>query len=460
MIREHQSQALENIKKSLATKQKRLLIQMIQGSGIHNTVLYSLDTLKNFSKKKKINLILGRREFLELFKERSKELNIDSSIINLTYDKDFINISSKAKYLKEFDFIILQSVQNGDGLVEKYLDKYKGNILVFTSDVSEVTLERYKRLNFTLSFKYTTEDIFNKISNLIEDPDLKNIHSYVDRINKILLENNSKKITPHLLQRIAIESNKIPKELIKISNNYKKEVGIVADKLSEQIEYSELEKIIYRRSQIEIFGKLLKDENFFSNQAKEIGKDESVWQKFFEKNDWILGYGMTGVFYSALDQKKLEQVVSGFDFNSSGKRIDALMKSKGVIENLCFIELKTHKTDLLEGNKQYRGECWQPSKELSGAIVQIQKTVYKAGQHMKEKIEIMDTTTGSPTGEIIFNYNPKAYLIIGTLKEFETKNGVNMPKYSSFELFRKNIKSPEIITFDELYERVKFLAFK
>ena len=35
------------------------------------------------------------------------------------------------------------------------------------------------------------------------------------------------------------------------------------------------------------------------------------------------------------------------------------------------------------------------------------------------------------------------------------ENGINEDKFSSFELFRRNMVNPEIITFDELYERTK-----
>ena len=42
--------------------------------------------------------------------------------------------------------------------------------------------------------------------------------------------------------------------------------------------------------------------------------------------------------------------------------------------------------------------------------------------------------------------------------EFLTENGINKDKLRSFELFRKNISSPEIITFDELYERARFIV--
>ena len=48
--------------------------------------------------------------------------------------------------------------------------------------------------------------------------------------------------------------------------------------------------------------------------------------------------------------------------------------------------------------------------------------------------------------------------MIGSMAEFSTENGVNKDKLRSFELLRKNIVSPEIITFDELYERARFIV--
>jgi hypothetical protein len=53
---------------------------------------------------------------------------------------------------------------------------------------------------------------------------------------------------------------------------------------------------------------------------------------------------------------------------------------------------------------------------------------------------------------------PKAFLVVGNLAEFVTANGVNEPKHRSFELLRRHTLSPEIITFDELYERARFIV--
>ena len=212
-----------------------------------------------------------------------------------------------------------------------------------------------------------------------------------------------------------------------------------------------------RKKQIEVFKKLLDDEEYFE-RIKGIKKctNESLWQLFFEKNQWIFGYGLGYIFLTGLNNKKLEQVVKGYDVASNGKRVDAILKTKGLISNLCFVEIKTHKTSLLEG-KSYRSGCYAPSKELSGAIAQVQTSVAEAVKTLTDKISMTDIA-GNPTGEEIFNYQPKAFIVIGSLNEFKTEFGINKEKMRSFELFRRNVLNPEIITYDELFERAKFIT--
>ncbi len=213
----------------------------------------------------------------------------------------------------------------------------------------------------------------------------------------------------------------------------------------------------YRKKQLEVFEKLLTDSSYFDElKCKKKCTNENLWQKFFEKNQWIFGYGLGYVFLSGLDDKKLEQVVQGYDINTHGKRVDALMKTRGLISNLCFVEIKTHVTKLLDDNA-YRAGCFAPSKELSGAIAQVQGSVAAAVKNLSGKIYMTDSS-GNPTGEEIYNYYPKSFLVIGSLSEFGTEYGINADKLRSFELFRRNIVSPEIITFDELFERARFIT--
>ena len=49
-------------------------------------------------------------------------------------------------------------------------------------------------------------------------------------------------------------------------------------------------------------------------------------------------------------------------------------------------------------------------------------------------------------------------MVIGSLDEFRVDNGINEQKFSSFELFRRNMVNPEVITFDELFERARFIV--
>lgn len=149
-------------------------------------------------------------------------------------------------------------------------------------------------------------------------------------------------------------------------------------------------------------------------------------------------------------------MVQGHSVASHGKRADALMKTRGLISSLCFVEIKVHTTKLLS-NKPYRAGCWAPSAELVGAVAQVQGTVQGAIAQIGNKY-IGKDELGSPTGEEAFNFQPRAFLVIGSLDEFRGDHGVNEDQYRSFELYRRNTAWPEIITFDELYERASYIV--
>ena len=232
---------------------------------------------------------------------------------------------------------------------------------------------------------------------------------------------------------------------------------LFAELLRSEVTTEDLVAVGFRKKQLSVYKNLLDDHSYLDN-LKNRGNcaNEALWQSYFEKNSWVFGYGLGYIFLCSLDDRKLEQVVQGHSVDTPGKRVDALMKTKGIISNLCFVEIKTHKTPLLE-TKSYRTGCWAPSKELVGAIAQVQGTVATAVENLTSKLNPRDSC-GDPTGEEIYNYQPKCYLVIGSMSEFMSKQGVNKDKLRSFELFRKNTSSPEVITFDELYERAKFIV--
>lgn len=213
----------------------------------------------------------------------------------------------------------------------------------------------------------------------------------------------------------------------------------------------------FRRRQLERFELLLNDSDYFEREKRDIGgSDEAVWQAFFEQNRWVFGYGLTYLHLSSFDDSKLEQIVVGYDLSGPGKRADAVMNTRGLINALCFVEIKTHTTELLK-SAPYRSGCWAPSAELSGGVAQVQGTVALAVRKMEEKLEVRDTR-GDPTGDVVFTHTPRSFLVVGTLGQFVTETGINGERYRSFELYRRNMNHPEIITFDELYQRAKLIV--
>lgn len=255
-------------------------------------------------------------------------------------------------------------------------------------------------------------------------------------------------------------------EWIEIDENTAKQLRLIfskeewVDLIQEIIDTENISKwdivgVWYKKDQLEIFRKLLDDSNFY-NDYKIINSptsDEWVWQHFFEKNKWIFWYWLNYVWLDNIWEWKLEQVVSGHDFNSSWKRIDWLLSTVSEIKKFVLVEIKKSNTDLIW--IQYRWESWTPSKDLYGGISQVQKSINKFKNIYFEKVSLKDKEW-NPI-ESIYNIQPKAFLIIWKLDEFRTEGWINEDKYSSFELYRTNVNWIEIITYDELYERARYI---
>lgn len=274
---------------------------------------------------------------------------------------------------------------------------------------------------------------------------------YLNHIQAMPLKNaGPMKITDEDLRRIVL-SNAQAQAILHENQE------LFAEVLRSAVTKEDVVAVGYRKRQLQVFQRLLEEPAYFEDvKVKKSCTGEAVWQRFFEKNPWIFGYGLSYLQLSGLDEKRLEQVVHGYTVSDHGKRVDALLRTRGVISSLCFVEIKTHETELLQ-KKTYRSGCWAPSYELSGGVAQVQGTVALASESIRTKLSLTDET-GSPTGEEAYNFMPKSFLVIGSLQEFVGDHGVNQERYRSFELFRRNVNSPEIITFDELYERARFIV--
>ncbi|RWA16593.1 Shedu anti-phage system protein SduA domain-containing protein [Mycolicibacterium brumae] len=60
------------------------------------------------------------------------------------------------------------------------------------------------------------------------------------------------------------------------------------------------------------------------------------------------------------------------------------------------------------------------------------------------------------TGEYTYVVRPRSFLIVGSLDQLRGPGGIQKEKYESFELYRRNLYEPEIVTFDELLARAEW----
>lgn len=233
---------------------------------------------------------------------------------------------------------------------------------------------------------------------------------------------------------------------------------VVREIVEHQVTSQDVVAVAYRRKQLEAFDKLLHDPDYFDKAvaAKFNGSEEALWQAFFEKNRWIFGYGLFYLSASGFTDEKLEQVVAGSTMATDGKRADGVLRTRGRVGAICLVEIKRHRTPLLK-KEPYRAGVWQPSSELTGAVSQTLLTV-DGMERQFQRLLVMTDKNGNPTGEEAVIARPRSVVVCGSLSEFATEHGISHDRFRSFELYRRHLVSPDVVTFDELHERAKLIV--
>ena len=174
------------------------------------------------------------------------------------------------------------------------------------------------------------------------------------------------------------------------------------------------------------------------------GTSEADWQNFFEDNKWVFGLGLR---YQILKVSQSQPHYGGEAVDGKGgQRGDFLAYSQAKAKYTCLVEIKKHSTEPL--GKRYRNGAYSASEELSGAIAQVQANCAKWEIDGSRSDENRDKMDG------IHTVQPKGLVVIGSTAELEG----DREKWSSFERLRRNVLNPEIITFDELLERARFVV--
>lgn len=212
----------------------------------------------------------------------------------------------------------------------------------------------------------------------------------------------------------------------------------------------------YRKQQLEIFHRLLYDgymPDYKRDVLKKPGtKDETAWQLFFERNPWIFGYGLSYRFQSILQRE-----FSASNTTAAGK--DEVISDflLGDLRFTTFVEIKKPDTPLF-GSDKNRSGSWCLSEELTWAVSQILEQKASGQLKIETTKELLDGDGQSITQRAC---DPKIILIIGCWAQVDRsadQSGIKAIKRKTFELFRRDSRNIEIITYDELYERARFIV--
>ena len=178
---------------------------------------------------------------------------------------------------------------------------------------------------------------------------------------------------------------------------------------------------------------------------------ESQWQDFFERQQWVFGYGLD---YRMMRQFDREMTVgAGGTDNKNKPVIDFLMT---FTDYTVLVEIKTPSTPIFAASRRGRAGTWEFSREFTSALSQIieQKAEWlsfaQTGEHYNKAGEVLTARTR----------NARSILVIGSRGEFSRLDSQRDAtiRRDTFELFRRENRSIDIVTFDELLERARFIT--
>ena len=193
----------------------------------------------------------------------------------------------------------------------------------------------------------------------------------------------------------------------------------------------------------------------FEQRVENGAWSEREWQDFFDREPWVFGYGLDYRIMRPFDR---EATVSGGGSDNRGRPVVDFLMS--FTDYTVLVEIKRPDTPIFRGTPGGgggRAGTRAFSAEFTGAVSQIleQKAEWLAfaasGEHF--------TRDGTRRLEARTR-NAKTILVIGSRREFEAAGDPRAAQVmrDTFELFRRETRSIDIVTFDELLERARFIT--
>lgn len=165
--------------------------------------------------------------------------------------------------------------------------------------------------------------------------------------------------------------------------------------------------------------------------------DESDWQDFFKRNEWILAQA----FAQPVLMIRSGATVRPATLENSERRIVDYVYANALSRNLALVEIKTPAAQLL-ASTPYRGGIYRPAKELIGSVAQICAYRHDVKQYA--------STLLRGQARAALRADPQCVVIVGSLGQLDSQE-----KLDSFEQYRRELRNVQVLTFDEVRLRAE-----
>ena len=135
--------------------------------------------------------------------------------------------------------------------------------------------------------------------------------------------------------------------------------------------------------------------------------------------------------------------VGGRGFDGAGEKIVDFMFKNTLTNNIALVEIKRPEMHLLHPT-EYRKGVYGPHKDLNDAITQALDQCF----HLQSELPTLKTNARQYDLE---SYNIRCIVIAGRTPSDDDD------KKKSLELFRNNLRSVTIVTYDEILESLEAL---
>ncbi|MFJ8243689.1 Shedu immune nuclease family protein [Peribacillus asahii] len=202
-----------------------------------------------------------------------------------------------------------------------------------------------------------------------------------------------------------------------------------------------IDKFIF--SLIGLEGALEVWEYWENNRTKEL--TEPTWQGKFEQYPWLLAqcFAVPHIIFQE------QCYIGGTTPDGKGSKFPDFVYMTSGTENMMVVEIKTPDQHLMVDTG--RSNIFAPSANLNKGVGQA--LFYKDLALKSYSTYLLNQSIAGKKNELKNLRNPRCLLVIGSLSEFTGDNGEAAK--NCFDIYRNELRSLEIITYDELFEKLR-----